>query len=141
MRYVYFARAMQAQTQTDVQTTDTNKLLHDTVVQTIRDAGCRSQFDIPVQINVPKSETASYIYRRDLHWLCMCSHLIAEVSHASIGVGYELAYAKHCLTTMPILCVAEQNASVSAMVAGWADVKRYDNLEELETLIFDWLTA
>lgn len=142
MRYIYFARSMKAQTRTDLQTTDSNKVLHDTVVEAIRANGHRPQFDITVNFSRSAFDSygdASYIYARDIAWLEQCSHLIAEVSEPSTGVGYEIAYAKHVMRLDNILCVALKDTRVSAMIAGNLAVVYYRDLSDLSHVITDWL--
>ena len=43
------------------------------------------------------------IYERDMRWLAQTDLLIAEVSTASLGVGYELAVAEK--NSIPCLCL------------------------------------
>ena len=143
MSYIYYARSMAAQTKTDVQTTPENGDLHEAVVRAIREAGARPQFDLLVPFSKEGQPPEDYIYRRDIFWLKSCDKIIAEVSGASTGVGYELAYAEFAHPRMDypdILCVARRDAQVSAMVAGsLLAFNRYDTLNDLIRIIKEWL--
>lgn len=61
---------------------------------------------------------ANEIYLRDVAMINEADAVIAEVSHPSLGVGYELAYAEKM--ERPVLCLFNQDSdrSLSAMVAG-----------------------
>ncbi len=56
------------------------------------------------------------VYQRDIAWIQACDAMIAEVSTASHGVGYEIAYAIGL--GKPVLCLYRQRASVSKMITG-----------------------
>lgn len=62
--------------------------------------------------------TDEAIYRRDLEWIRGADVVIAEVTHPSLGVGYEIATAE--ALGKPILCLYRPaaGARLSAMVAG-----------------------
>jgi hypothetical protein len=132
MSYVYFARSLRGDK-------GTPEILHTTVVNAIREAGYRPQFDIPVYLDRTILSPDQYIYMRDIAWLERCWGIIAEVSHASLGVGYEIAYMHLKIQTENILCVAEKEASVSAMIAGRFEVQRYRDLSDLTHIIAEWL--
>lgn len=69
------------------------------------------------------------IFDRDLAWLDECDVLVAEVSVPSLGVGYEIAYARY-RRGIPVICLWRPGASkrCSAMIAGDPGVEliRYD---------------
>jgi len=81
----------------------------------------------------PKGEelTDIEIYERDLEWLRASDIIVAEVSHPSLGVGYELAYAESI--GKPILALFNNKSAfrLSAMVAGCSNMEvfRYDDVE------------
>jgi len=58
------------------------------------------------------------IYQRDTNMIKACDFVIAEVTHPSLGVGYELAYAEKL--NRPILCMFDEKSdkSLSAMISG-----------------------
>src|SRR5689334_5677441 len=45
------------------------------------------------------------IYDRDIEWINKSRGMVAEVSNPSLGVGYEIAYAKH-VCKIPVFAVA-----------------------------------
>lgn len=111
--------------------------LYTGIVKAIKDAGHRPQFEIDHGLTTEQRmalESDQYIYCRDIAWIDRCQAMIAEVSSPSTGVGYEIAYAIH-VHNMPVLCVAEKEASVSAMVTGVKTVLRYRGLSDLSGFI------
>jgi len=82
--------------------------------------------------------TENYIYERDVNWLLQSDIVIAEVTVASTGVGYEVAKAESAKKR--ILCIWREVADghPSAMVLGnnHIVVKQYKNLDDLK-VIFD----
>lgn len=57
------------------------------------------------------------IYEQDTAWLRACDVVIAECTHPSLGVGYELAYAERYDKPVHIL-YRPQETSLSAMLKG-----------------------
>lgn len=58
------------------------------------------------------------IHDRDLDWLRSATHMVAEVTTPSLGVGYEIGRAVEW--KLPVLCVfrTEHGRRISAMIAG-----------------------
>ncbi len=56
------------------------------------------------------------VYTRDVNWIENCDALIAEVSVASHGVGYEIGYALQA--GKPVLCLYQEGRKVSKMITG-----------------------
>lgn len=84
------------------------------IVTAIRSAGHQPQFDLkPIERDLNWTWD-QYVYHRDIDWLNQCHCMVAEVSKASGGVGYEIAYARHKLQ-IPILLVYLKDTSISAM--------------------------
>jgi 2'-deoxynucleoside 5'-phosphate N-hydrolase len=79
---------------------------------------------------------AQYIYDRDVAWLDAVAArkglLVAEVSRPSIGVGYEIGYARHN-RRIPVICLWRPGHSgrCSAMVEGdpAVTVLKYDEAD------------
>ncbi len=63
-----------------------------------------------------KDETANDIYARDIGWLDESDCVIAEISHPSLGVGYEICYAEKA--GKPVLCLYHDGLFVSRMITG-----------------------
>jgi hypothetical protein len=59
------------------------------------------------------------ICARDLRWIDEAELLVAEVSTPSLGVGYEIAYARY-VRRIPVICLwrAGRTKRCSAMIAG-----------------------
>jgi nucleoside 2-deoxyribosyltransferase len=72
------------------------------------------------------------VYERDVNWIRNCDLLIAEVSVPSHGVGYEIGFALNI--GKPVLCLHQQNRSVSKMISGNSDpflnMVSYSTVEE-----------
>jgi nucleoside 2-deoxyribosyltransferase len=74
------------------------------------------------------------IFTQDINWLDSSDMLIAEVSIASLGVGYEIAYALN--KGIPVLAVYNENYKpISAMISGNTSpiltVHSYDSVPQL----------
>lgn len=78
---------------------------------------------------------AHQVYQRDINWIQECDILFAEVTNPSLGVGYELAYAERL--NKKIICMYEENANLSAMIAGNSNfvLIPYSFVEELQDKI------
>ncbi len=63
------------------------------------------------------------IYTRDITALERSDIVLAEVSTPSTGVGFEIAHA--VAMGIPVVCVHEKGASVSAMVVGCPELRTY----------------
>jgi 2'-deoxynucleoside 5'-phosphate N-hydrolase len=72
------------------------------------------------------------IFDRDLAWLDEADLVVAEVSVASLGVGYEIAYARY-RRGIPVICLWRPGATkrCSAMIAGdrCVELIRYEDVE------------
>lgn len=71
------------------------------------------------------------IYNRDISWINECDVLIAEVTVPSLGVGYEIGYAESL--NKRIICLYQNNASISAMIKGNDNITHisYNDIDEL----------
>lgn len=74
------------------------------------------------------------IFERDLAWLDESDLVVAEVSVASLGVGYEIAYARY-RREIPVIGLWRPGSTkrCSAMIAGDGGIEliRYENLEDV----------
>lgn len=61
--------------------------------------------------------TSAYIWQRDTAWLQESDIVIAECSHPSLGVGYEVAYAEAIGKPVHIF-YGRDDGRLSAMLAG-----------------------
>lgn len=73
------------------------------------------------------------VFERDLAWLDESDLVVAEVSVASLGVGYEIAYARY-RREIPVICLWRPGSTkrCSAMIAGDRGIEliRYEDLED-----------
>lgn len=80
-----------------------------------------------------KGENISYkeIYERDIKWLNECDIFFADVTIASLGVGYEIAYAEKL--GKKIYAVYEKDANVSGFLRGNTKINflEYSSIEEV----------
>ena len=76
------------------------------------------------------------IYEQDTNWLRECDMVIAECTHPSLGVGYELAYGEKLGKPVHIF-YRPQDTQLSAMLTGdpYFHIHPYSNDEELFMLI------
>jgi nucleoside 2-deoxyribosyltransferase len=84
-----------------------------------------------------KGFTAEQIYTRDIQWLKECDCLIAEVSHPSLGVGYEICYALRI--NKPVLCLYRKGIFLTRMLTGnksdGLSVREYEEDREWKEMI------
>ena len=77
------------------------------------------------------------IHNRDLGWILESNVLVAEVSTASLGVGYEIALA--IKNRKKVLCLyrPQDGKRLSAMIAGSPNItnKQYNNLDDAKRII------
>lgn len=68
------------------------------------------------------------IYQRDINWLNEADCVVAEISNASTGVGYELYHAIH-VRQIPVLVLWNDISHPSAMITGIPMSIRIDQCE------------
>lgn len=83
--------------------------------------------------------TDKQIYKRDLKWIDGSKIMIAEISGASLGVGFEIGYALFS-RKIPVLAVANAgvqklSAMISGCDSGLLTVVRYNDSDELKSVI------
>lgn len=81
-----------------------------------------------------------YIYRRNLDWLFSSDVVVAEVSTASLGVGYEIGRVAGKNKKVLCLCRLQDRKKLSAMIRGCPNVvlKEYSTLKEAKKIIDDF---
>ena len=81
------------------------------------------------------------IFEKDVGWIEESNCVIADVTVASVGVGYEVCHA--LVVGKPVLCVYEKGAKASAMVLGntseLISVKEYSGLDEVEGIVGEFI--
>ncbi len=81
--------------------------------------------------------TDEYIHNRDIKWVLESDVLVAEVSTASLGVGYEIGRATE--NNKRVLCLyrSQDEKKLSAMIAGSKDVANaeYKTLDDIKKII------
>ncbi len=87
--------------------------------------------------------TDKEIYKRDIKWLEKSKAVIAEISGASTGVGFEISYALF-KQQIPVLALAnDKSESTSAMIAGCNSklltFKKYSGADELKSIISEFI--
>lgn len=80
---------------------------------------------------IEQNHSLSEIYNRDIRWIKTCDMVVAEVSTASLGVGYECCYAEQLC--IPVIVLCDKNVNISAMIGGnpYFDLIYYNNDEDL----------
>lgn len=136
--HVYFARSIRGSRGIS----EDMKREHAVVLKTIKDAGHSDQFSLSVQLFEDYDDDNSsdkYIYQRDIMWLNRCDVMIADVTHPSHGVGYEIGYAVHT-RKMPTMCIASiYSGPISAMITGNLLIHRYGEIQDVVNQIKDFL--
>lgn len=129
--YIYLARSIRGDKATDAQ-------FMQRLIDLIHGLGHHTQFDIAVKLLRIGMNEDEYIYKRDLYWINHCHAMIAEVTSPSLGVGYEIAYAK-LVCRIPVFCCCEKDSRVSAMINGSQNILHYRGLVDLSGFIQTWL--
>ena len=82
-----------------------------------------------------------YIHDRDLEWLLESDVMVAEVSTASLGVGYEIGRAIENEKNVLCLYQSREGKRLSAMIAGSPKVinAEYKTLDDVKKIIDDFL--
>lgn len=88
-------------------------------------------------------QPAGEIWSNDMRWIEQADVIIAEVTQASLGVGYEIARAEKL--GKPILCLyrPQPDKKLSAMIAGspHASIFEYTSLAAADHAIQDFLAT
>ncbi|MFN8315864.1 MAG: nucleoside 2-deoxyribosyltransferase [Chitinophagales bacterium] len=81
------------------------------------------------------------IYNRDMTWLLPSDVIVAEVTHPSLGVGFEIAKATSAGKRVLCLYRPQPDKRLSAMIAGCNDVTvaSYQTLNEAKLIIDNYL--
>ena len=91
--------------------------------------------------NIGEHKSDKHIYLRDVNWIKDADVIIADITIASLGVGYELGFAESL--NKNILCVydARTNKNISAMLVGNDRIccMEYRDLDEAKEIIFSFL--
>lgn len=130
---VYFARSIRGNHKPGDR--DMNQIILDA----IKRAGMTPALELSIKLG-PSLSGDQYIYQRDLDWIDRSDALIAEVTNPSLGVGYEIAYARH-VRQLPIICLAAACTNVSAMIRGSSEIWFYQPESDITGWIVDWLTG
>lgn len=94
--------------------------------------------DYSLSVNGQSFLTDKFIHDRDLHWLRNSHIVVAEVSTASLGVGYEIATA--IAWRIPVITLYRKNERpVSAMISGSEGCRHfeYQNISDAIQIIED----
>lgn len=125
---VYFARSIRG----DHKPGDRD--INSQIIAAIRRAGATPALELPA----PHADGDVAIFKRDIAWIDQSQALIAEVTNPSLGVGYEIAYARHS-RHLPIVCLAAAETKVSAMIRGSCALWFYQPESDITGWIVDWL--
>jgi nucleoside 2-deoxyribosyltransferase len=81
------------------------------------------------------------ICERDLAWVKEADVVVAEVTTASLGVGYEIGFAEALGKKILCLYRAQDGKRVSAMIAGNKNllVKEYHQLADVKAIVDSFL--
>ena len=60
-----------------------------------------------------KDKSYSEIFHRDTKWISICDMVVAEVSTASSGVGWECCYAQ--FLNIPVIALCDKKVNISAI--------------------------
>lgn len=83
------------------------------------------------------------IFKRDIKWMESSEFIIAEVTTASTGVGFEVAYALYNLKKPVLALCKNSEKSISSMISGCKSeiltIKYYSSIEDLKKIISKYI--
>ena len=100
--------------------------------------------EISGKFNTSIPLTDKQIYKRDIKWIEGSSLMIAEISGASLGVGFEIAYTLF-QRKIPVLALANAEVpKISAMISGCESelltIKNYRDSDEMKLIIQNFIS-
>ena len=100
--------------------------------------------EISGKFNTSIPLTDKQIYKRDIKWIEGSSLMIAEISGASLGVGFEIAYTLF-QRKIPVLALAKAEVpKISAMISGCESelltIKNYRDSDEMKLIIQNFIS-
>ena len=116
------------------------------IVDALRTAGFRVLAEAVIAGSITsKGEDISKeeIFRRDLSWIDESDAVVAEISTPSLGVGYEIAYARY-YRQIPIFCLysPRHTSRCTAMVSGDPHIRLIEYVDpELDAAVESLLRA
>jgi 2'-deoxynucleoside 5'-phosphate N-hydrolase len=97
-----------------------------------------------LSLTSPEILSDKKIFTRDINWLSESDCVVAEVSSASSGVGFEIAYALYQLN-IPVLALYNKSAKVSAMIKGCSSsmltLAPYTDIDEMKKHIDSFMNS
>lgn len=132
---VYFAGAVRG---------DTKYIkYHKEIVDCITSIGHTALSELNEEFRTKLPLTDKQLFKRDLKWLQSSKAVIAEISGASIGVGFEIAYALYNLEKPVLTLLNSKVENASAMINGCDSellvIKTYSGSEDLKEIISDFI--
>ncbi len=100
--------------------------------------------EISGKFNTSIPLTDKQIFKRDIKWIEGSRLMIAEISGASLGVGFEIAYALY-QRKLPVLALANAEVpKLSAMISGCESdlltIKNYRDADEMKSIIQNFIS-
>lgn len=90
---------------------------------------------------VGEQKDDEYIYSRDTNWIKEADIILADVTVASLGVGYEVGYAEKL--GKRIICIYDKkiNNNISAMISGNSNLlcEGYNSLDDAKDIINNYI--
>lgn len=105
------------------------------IIQYVENLGITALSEMNSKFTSSIPLTDKQIYTRDVKWIDGSDAMVAEISGASLGVGFEIAYALF-VRKIPVLAVYNESApKISSMISGCSNpnlsVKSYKDDESL----------
>jgi hypothetical protein len=92
-------------------------------------------------LTMDKHVSPAQVYERDVRLVHEADAILAEISHPSTGVGYEIAYALH--HNKPVIAVYLSGLNVTKMISGNnhpnLSIYSYESVNELLDRLPDWI--
>ncbi len=113
------------------------------IILHVESSGHTALSELNEKFKPSRSLTDKEIFKRDISWLSKSNIMIAEISGASLGVGFEISYSLYKLG-IPVLAVYNEQAKrISAMITGGnsnlLSIKIYSDASSLRKILTDFI--
>lgn len=121
----------------------THQQYYKKIIELVAKLNVTALSELNIRLELKTELTDKEIYKRDINWLNSSHAMIAEVSGASLGVGFEISYALFKLK-IPVLALYNKKVDrISAMITGCSsplmDIIPYNDEAELKELINNFI--
>lgn len=143
MKKIYFACAITGGRDYAHVYEDVVKMIKDEGMHVLSEAFANKSITAKNGLGMKAGMTPAEIWRWDLNWLEEADGIVAEVSHPSLGVGYEIAKAHELNKPVLALYHKRPDYKLSSMISGSPNVIvcEYSKINETRIAITEFLAS